>query len=203
MANALAAVDAGVRHVQATINGYGERAGNANIVSLLANLALKTPYQVAGADRLSELSGLSHAVAEIANLAPDDHQPYVGRSAFAHKGGVHGAAQVKTPRAYQHVDPEVVGNRGRLVVSELGGKANARSRAAELGVELADAGDTAGAIRHFEECLRLNPRSVAALNNLGNALRSTGRLEEAVARHREALRHEAPWPDAGPTAAAG
>jgi len=140
VANALAAVDAGVRHVQATINGYGERAGNANIVSLLANLALKTPYAVAGADRLSELSGLSHAVAEIANLAPDDHQPYVGRSAFAHKGGVHGAAQVKTPRAYQHIDPAIVGNRGRLVVSELGGKANAASRAAELGVELADSG---------------------------------------------------------------
>ena len=140
VANALAAVDAGVRHVQATINGYGERAGNANIVSLLANLALKTSYAVAGADRLSELSGLSHAVAEIANLAPDDHQPYVGRSAFAHKGGVHGAAQVKTPRAYQHIDPAIVGNRGRLVVSELGGKANAGSRAAELGVELADSG---------------------------------------------------------------
>jgi 2-isopropylmalate synthase len=140
VANALAAVDAGVRHVQATINGYGERAGNANIVSLLANLALKTPYAVAGADRLSELSGLSHAVAEIANLAPDDHQPYVGRSVFAHKGGVHGAAQVKTPRAYQHIDPAIVGNRGRLVVSELGGKANAGSRAAELGVELADSG---------------------------------------------------------------
>ena len=140
VANALAAVDAGVRHVQATINGYGERAGNANIVSLLANLALKTPYAVAGADRLSELSSLSHAVAEIANLAPDDHQPYVGRSAFAHKGGVHGAAQVKTPRAYQHIDPVLVGNRGRLVVSELGGKANAGSRAAELGVELADSG---------------------------------------------------------------
>jgi 2-isopropylmalate synthase len=140
VANALAAVDAGVRHVQATINGYGERAGNANIVSLLANLALKTPYAVAGADRLSELSGLSHAVAEIANLAPDDHQPYVGRSAFAHKGGVHGAAQVKTPRAYQHIDPAIVGNRGRLVVSELGGKANAGSRAAELGVGLAESG---------------------------------------------------------------
>ena len=175
VANALAAVDAGVRHVQATINGYGERAGNANIVSLLANLALKTPYQVAGADRLSELSGLSHAVAEIANLAPDDHQPYVGRSAFAHKGGVHGAAQVKTPRAYQHVDPEVVGNRGRLVVSELGGKANAGSRAAELGVELADSG--------------LDPK---ALSNLVKELESEGASYEGaeasfellVARHR-------------------
>jgi 2-isopropylmalate synthase len=163
VANALAAVDAGVRHVQATINGYGERAGNANIVSLLANLALKTPYAVAGADRLSELSGLSHAVAEIANLAPDDHQPYVGRSAFAHKGGVHGAAQVKTPRAYQHIDPAIVGNRGRLVVSELGGKANAGSRAAELGVELADSG--------------LDPK---ALSNLVKELESDGASYEGA-----------------------
>ena len=153
VANALAAVDAGVRHVQATINGYGERAGNANIVSLLANLALKTSYAVAGADRLSELSGLSHAVAEIANLAPDDHQPYVGRSAFAHKGGVHGAAQVKTPRAYQHIDPAIVGNRGRLVVSELGGKANAGSRAAELGVELADSGLDSKALSNLVKAL--------------------------------------------------
>jgi 2-isopropylmalate synthase len=126
--------------VQATINGYGERAGNANMVSLLANLALKTQHTVAGAERLADLSRLSHEVAEIANLAPDDHQPYVGRSAFAHKGGVHGAAQVKTPRAYQHIDPALVGNRGRLVVSELGGKANTGSRAAELGVELANSG---------------------------------------------------------------
>jgi len=140
VANALAAVDAGVRHVQATINGYGERAGNANMVSLMANLALKSEHKVAGADRLADLSTLSHEVAEIANLAPDDHQPYVGRSAFAHKGGVHGAAQVKTPRAYQHIDPSLVGNRGRLVVSELGGKANTGSRAAELGVELANSG---------------------------------------------------------------
>ena len=109
-------------------------------MSLLANLALKTEHKVAGADRLADLSHLSHEVAEIANLAPDDHQPYVGRSAFAHKGGVHGAAQVKTPRAYQHIDPALVGNRGRLVVSELGGKANTGSRAAELGVELANSG---------------------------------------------------------------
>jgi len=140
VANALAAVEAGVRHVQATINGYGERAGNANMVSLLANLALKTEHEVAGADRLADLSLLSHEVAEIANLAPDDHQPYVGRSAFAHKGGVHGAAQMKLPEAYQHIDPRLVGNRGRLVVSELGGKANAASRAEELGADLATSG---------------------------------------------------------------
>jgi 2-isopropylmalate synthase len=133
VANSLAAVAAGVRHVQGTINGYGERAGNANLVSILANLGLKTQLAVVPSGRLGELTELSRYVAEIVNLVPDDHQPYVGRSAFAHKGGVHGAATAKVERAYQHVDPAVVGNTSRLVVSELGGRANTSIRAAQLG----------------------------------------------------------------------
>ncbi|HEY6569539.1 MAG TPA: citramalate synthase, partial [Candidatus Limnocylindrales bacterium] len=138
VANSIAAVQAGVRHVQATINGYGERCGNANMVSILANLALKTPDQLvpAGGGDLSALTQLSRAVAEIANQVPNDYQPYVGRSAFAHKGGVHGAAVAKVERSYQHVDPGAVGNAGRLVVSELGGKANTELRARQLGHEL-------------------------------------------------------------------
>jgi 2-isopropylmalate synthase len=138
VANSMAAVQAGIRHVQATINGYGERAGNANMVSILANLALKTPHGLvpAGGGRLDGLTELSRSVAEIANQNPDDYQPYVGRSAFAHKGGVHGAAVAKVERSYQHVDPTLVGNAGRLVVSELGGKANTRSRAEQLGHQL-------------------------------------------------------------------
>ena len=138
VANSIAAVSAGIRHVQATINGYGERCGNANMVSILANLALKTPYQLvpAGGGRLDGLTELSRAVAEIANISPNDYQPYVGRSAFAHKGGVHGAAVAKVERSYQHVDPGTVGNEGRLVVSELGGKANTRIRAEQLGHQL-------------------------------------------------------------------
>ncbi len=138
VANSLAAVSAGIRHVQATINGYGERAGNANMVSILANLALKTPHQLvpAGGGELGGLTDLSRAVAEIANIAPNDYQPYVGRSAFAHKGGVHGAAVAKVERSYQHVDPSLVGNAGRLVVSELGGRANTSIRARQLGHEL-------------------------------------------------------------------
>jgi 2-isopropylmalate synthase len=138
VANSMAAVAAGVRHVQATINGYGERAGNANMVSILANLALKTPHPLvpAGGGRLAGLTDLSRSIAEIANVTPDDYQPYVGRSAFAHKGGVHGAAVAKVERSYQHVDPASVGNAGRLVVSELGGRANISIRAEQLGHEL-------------------------------------------------------------------
>jgi 2-isopropylmalate synthase len=138
VANAIAAVQAGVRHVQATINGYGERCGNANMVSILANLALKTQLALVppGGGRLAGLTELSRRVAEIANIAPNDYQPYVGRSAFAHKGGVHGAAVAKVERSYQHVDPASVGNEGRLVVSELGGRANTQLRAEQLGHRL-------------------------------------------------------------------
>jgi 2-isopropylmalate synthase len=138
VANSMAAVAAGIRHVQGTINGYGERAGNANMVSILANLALKTEHHLvpAGGGRLDGLTDLSRSVAEIANVTPNDYQPYVGRSAFAHKGGVHGAAVAKVERSYQHVEPGAVGNAGRLVVSELGGKANTEIRARQLGHEL-------------------------------------------------------------------
>jgi 2-isopropylmalate synthase len=138
VANSIAAVQAGVRHVQATINGYGERCGNANMVSILANLALKTelPLLPVGGGEVADLTSLSRTVAEIANQVPNDYQPYVGRSAFAHKGGVHGAAVAKVERSYQHVDPVRIGNEGRLVVSELGGKANTRIRAEQLGHQL-------------------------------------------------------------------
>jgi 2-isopropylmalate synthase len=138
VANSMAAVAAGIRHVQGTINGYGERAGNANMVSILANLALKTEHALVpeGGGRLEGLTELSRSVAEIANVTPNDYQPYVGRSAFAHKGGVHGAAVAKVERSYQHVEPGAVGNAGRLVVSELGGRANTSIRARQLGHEL-------------------------------------------------------------------
>jgi len=138
VANSLAAVQAGARHVQATINGYGERCGNANMVSIIPGIALKTDHALlpAGGGDLTALTELSRAVAEIANVAPNDYQPYVGRSAFAHKGGVHGAAVAKVERSYQHIDPSAVGNAGRLVVSELGGRANTAIRAQQLGHQL-------------------------------------------------------------------
>jgi 2-isopropylmalate synthase len=136
VANSLAAVANGVRHVQGTINGYGERCGNANLVSILADLELKTRFEPVPTGRLADLTELSRYVAEIVNIAPDDHQPYVGRSAFAHKGGVHGAATARASGSYQHVDPAAVGNVMRLVVSELGGKANTQLRAEQLGQQL-------------------------------------------------------------------
>ena len=136
VANSLAAVAAGVRHVQGTINGYGERCGNANLVSILADLELKTKYEPVPVGKLGELTEMARYVSEIVNIAPDDHQPYVGRSAFAHKGGVHGSATARASSAYQHVDPSVVGNVMRQVVRELGGKANTQLRAEQLGQQL-------------------------------------------------------------------
>ncbi|HEX5467192.1 MAG TPA: citramalate synthase [Candidatus Limnocylindrales bacterium] len=137
VANSLAAVQAGVRHVQGTINGYGERCGNANLVTIWADLALKLGLATvpSGAD-LHGLTELSRAVSEIANVAPDAFAPYVGGSAFAHKGGVHGAATARVRHSYQHVDPALVGNETRLVVSELGGRVNTAWRAEELGHRL-------------------------------------------------------------------
>ncbi len=138
VANSLVAVEAGVRHVQGTINGYGERCGNANLVTIWADLALKAGRETipAGVD-LTGLTDLSRFVAEVANVTPDAFQPYVGQSAFAHKGGVHGAATAKVRHSYQHVDPALVGNETRLVVSELGGRVNTQWRAEQLGHELA------------------------------------------------------------------
>jgi 2-isopropylmalate synthase len=138
VANSLAAVSVGARHVQGTINGYGERCGNANLVSIMADLELKTKFEPVPSGRLADLTEMSRYVAEIVNIAPDDHQPYVGRSAFAHKGGVHGAATARASSSYQHVDPSVVGNVMRLVVSELGGKANTQLRAEQLGQQMDD-----------------------------------------------------------------
>jgi len=137
VANSLAAVSQGVRHVQGTINGYGERCGNANLVTIWANLALKAGLTtVPPGDDLQGLGELARFVAEVANIAPDAHAPYVGGSAFAHKGGVHGAATVRVRNAYQHLDPTLVGNEMRLVVSELGGRANAGWLAEQLGHRL-------------------------------------------------------------------
>lgn len=137
MANSLAAVRGGARHVQGTINGYGERCGNANLTVILPNLELKMGLTAVGKSRLPELVHLSNFISEIANVAPDHHMAYVGRSAFAHKGGVHVAAMRRAGTSYQHVEPELVGNQMRVVVSELSGRANVLSKAEELGVSVA------------------------------------------------------------------
>ncbi len=136
VANSLAAIRAGATQVQGTMNGYGERCGNANLTSILPTLALKMNVRVLRDGALVELTHVARQVAEIANFAPNPHAPYVGRSAFAHKGGVHVAAIRRHPRAYEHVDPELVGNKTRVVVSELSGRGNVLSKAEEYGVEL-------------------------------------------------------------------
>ncbi len=138
VANALAAVRAGATHVQGTINGYGERCGNANLCALIPDLELKLGRRCLPAGSLPALFELAHFVAEVANLPPDEHQPYVGRCAFAHKGGVHVAAVRRRADAYEHVSPDKVGNRTRVVVSELSGRANVLAKAEELGVAVGD-----------------------------------------------------------------
>lgn len=136
VANAMAAVGAGCVHVQGTINGYGERCGNMDLIPLIANLQLKLGYDCVAPEQLARLTEVSHLVADIANLNPDAHAPYVGRSAFAHKGGIHVAAVHKLAASYEHVDPAAVGNETRVVVSELAGRKNVRMRGDALGLNL-------------------------------------------------------------------
>ncbi len=136
VANSLAAVRAGVRHVQGTINGYGERCGNANLCAVIPDIEFKLGLQCLPEGRLNQLYDLSHFVAEIANLSPDDHAAYVGRSAFAHKGGIHVSAIRRHPESYEHIQPTLVGNESRVVVSELSGRSNVLSKAEELGLEV-------------------------------------------------------------------
>ena len=135
VANSLAAVGAGATHVQGTANGYGERCGNADLFSVVAALETKLDRQVLPPGRLVELGRVAHAVAEVANIAPDPHQPWVGASAFAHKAGLHVSAVKADPDLYQHADPAVVGNDMRLLVSELAGRATIELKGQELGLE--------------------------------------------------------------------
>ncbi len=132
VANTLAAVEAGASQVQGTINGYGERCGNADLCAIIPNLQLKLGYAVLSPEQLATLTEAAHFVSEVAALKPDTHAPYVGRSAFAHKGGVHADAMRKAVESYQHIDPALVGNEPRMLVSELSGKGNIMHKAAEL-----------------------------------------------------------------------
>lgn len=124
VANALAAIDAGATHVQGCMNGYGERCGNVNLASVLANLELKLGHSTVGRERMKQLSSLCAYIADLANLPLRNDQPFVGRSAFAHKGGIHVAAVLKDAATYEHIQPELVGNRQRVLVSDLSGRGN-------------------------------------------------------------------------------
>ncbi|SOD65423.1 2-isopropylmalate synthase [Streptomyces zhaozhouensis] len=136
VANTLAAVDAGATHVQGTANGYGERVGNANLFPVVAALELKYDRRVLPPGALTEMTRISHAIAEVVNLPPATHQPYVGVSAFAHKGGLHASAIKVDPDLYQHIDPECVGNSMRMLVSDMAGRASVELKGRELGFDL-------------------------------------------------------------------
>lgn len=151
VANSLAAVDEGARLVQGTINGYGERCGNANLVSIIPSLALKMDHQVLEPEKLCELTALSHFVAETANLQPDAWAPYVGRNAFGHKGGMHVAAMNVEPRSYEHIDPALVGNERQVLVSELSGRGTIVAKAADLGIDVDEPGQVATILARLKE----------------------------------------------------
>jgi 2-isopropylmalate synthase len=180
VANALAAVRAGATHVQGTINGYGERCGNANLCALIPDLELKLGRRCLPAGSLPALFELAHFVAEVANLPPDEHQPYVGRCAFAHKGGVHVAAVRRRADAYEHVSPDKVGNRTRVVVSELSGRANVLAKAEELGVAVGD--DAVDALAEIKQGEARGLSFEAAEASVALLLRRRGRYYAAPFR---------------------
>ena len=136
VANALAAARAGAAQIQGCMNGYGERTGNANLTTIIPTLTLKMGIDTIPADRLERLTPVAHHVAELVNISPDPQQPYVGQSAFAHKAGLHVSAIARRPDAYEHVQPDSVGNGTRFVVSELAGKSTLQMKARELGLDI-------------------------------------------------------------------
>jgi 2-isopropylmalate synthase len=136
VANTLASILEGATHVQGTINGYGERTGNANLCTILPNLQLKMGYSVMADEQLARLTHVSHLVAELANMTPRDSSPYVGRDAFMHKGGMHADAVRKKKASYEHINPDLVGNGTHIAVSELSGRSSLVQKAKEFGIEL-------------------------------------------------------------------
>ena len=146
LANSLVAVQCGVSMVQGTINGYGERCGNVDITSVIGNLQLKMGYSCIGKEKMKQLTDLSRFVSDVANVPPLNHRPFVGKSAFAHKGGVHVSAVMKLPEAYEHIPPDRTGNRRRILVSDLSGKSNIDFKAGEMGISLGGNGYDSGKI---------------------------------------------------------
>ncbi|MGD2279224.1 MAG: citramalate synthase, partial [Candidatus Omnitrophota bacterium] len=146
VANSIAAVQAGCTHVQGTFNGYGERCGNANLVSIIPSLRVKLGLDCLSDFAVKELTEASRYISEISNIKQLDSQPYVGASAFAHKAGVHVNAMLKNPRTYEHMDPAKVGNKRRMLISELSGKSSIISKAEELGIEVDKTSDKASRI---------------------------------------------------------
>ncbi|MHB1929187.1 MAG: citramalate synthase [Acidimicrobiales bacterium] len=152
VANSLAAVRLGATHVQGCVNGYGERTGNADLTAVVPDLSLKMGVETIPRERLGRLTAVAHHIAEVVNVAPDAHQPFVGVSAFAHKAGLHTSAIARQPGAYEHVDPETVGNGARFVVSEMAGRSTVALKAEELGLALPDTvlGDVVERLKQLE-----------------------------------------------------
>lgn len=136
VANAISAVRAGAEQIQGTMNGYGERCGNTNLCSVIPNLQLKLGYEVIPEQQLAQLTNTARYISEVANVSLPINQPYVGNAAFAHKGGIHVSAILRDARTYEHVEPETVGNKQRILVSDLAGQSNILSKAQQLGIEL-------------------------------------------------------------------
>ncbi len=155
VANTLAAVRAGATHVQGTVNGYGERCGNANLVTVVPNLQLKLGYECVSEEQLRSLTATAHFFDELLNFTPNPDQPYVGRNAFAHKAGLHAAGVITDPATFEHIDPKVVGNDRAALISELSGKGTVHARARAAGIDLND-----------EQALHVSER-VKALEHLG------------------------------------
>jgi len=180
VANSLAAVQAGARQVQGTINGYGERCGNANLVSVIPNLQLKLDYEVVTDEQLQSLTTIARYISEIANVSMPVNQPFVGSAAFAHKGGIHVSAIRKHPRTYEHIEPELVGNKQRVLVSELAGQSNVLFKAQELQLDLQLDNDVAReAIQRIKQLEHEGFQFEGADASLELLLReATGSLEE-------------------------
>jgi len=153
VANSLAAVFAGAEMVQGTINGWGERCGNANLASVTANLILKKGAGVKNisAKEIKKLTKVSRYIDEVANLIPKKEQPFVGRSAFAHKGGVHVSAVLKNASTYEHLPPETVGNERRILISDLSGQANLKARSKQLDINLEDKENLSDVLREIKQ----------------------------------------------------
>ncbi|MFY9487432.1 MAG: citramalate synthase [Solirubrobacterales bacterium] len=136
VANSLAAIEAGATHVQGTVNGYGERTGNANLITIIPNLQLKLGFECVSERQLSLLTDTAHLIDEICNVQPDPDQPYVGTNAFAHKGGMHVAGMLEDTSTFEHIDPEIVGNGRNMLISELSGKGTVQARAKQAGIRV-------------------------------------------------------------------
>jgi 2-isopropylmalate synthase len=177
VANTLAAVAAGVTHVQGTMNGYGERCGNANLVTIIPNLQLKLGHECLTESQLRSLTPTAHFLDELLNFTPDPDQPYVGRNAFAHKGGMHVAGVNADPATFEHTDPELVGNSRELLISELSGRATVQARAREVGIELDD-GDASRVTERVKQLEHLGYHFEAADGSFELLLRrETGEYE--------------------------